>query len=164
MIFSLSCGFILIFLSVFIYLSLIRDILLFKMFMYLVCFGLAVNTVIQEAADRIVGSRQHKRQPWLSDEAHDVVMEKSAARKRSDHTERRRLQNVYNGPVVYSTDLLACRDHDAFLNRTVSEAEKDASKGKMGSVFRAVRVISGKDASSVNVSIAKQDGSIHNIS
>jgi len=155
-IFSLSCGFILIFLSVFIYLSLIRDILLFKMFMYLVCFGLAVNTVIQEAADRIVGSRQHKRQPWLSDEAHDVVMEKSAARKRSDHTERRRLQNVYKQ--------LACRDHDAFLNRTVSEAEKDASKGKMGSVFRAVRVISGKDASSVNVSIAKQDGSIHNIS
>jgi len=43
------------------------------------------------AADRIVGSRQHERQPWLSDEAHDRVMEKSAARKRSDHMERRRL-------------------------------------------------------------------------
>jgi len=32
----------------------------------------------------------------------------------------------------------------------------------MGSVFRTVCIISGKDASSVNVPIAKQDGSIYN--
>ena len=32
--------------------------------------------VIQEAAGRIVGLQQHKHQSWLSDEAHDVVMEK----------------------------------------------------------------------------------------
>jgi len=54
----------------------------------------SVRTVMREAADRIVGSRQHKRQRWLSDKAHDIVTEKSAARKRSDHTERRWLQNV----------------------------------------------------------------------
>ena len=81
-------------------------------------------------------------------------MEKSAATKHSDNTERRRLQNVCKQ--------LARRDRDAFLSRIASEAEEDASKGKMGSVFRAVHITSGKDASSVNVSIAKQDGSICN--
>ena len=74
-----------------------------------------------------MGLQQHKRQPWLTDEAHDVIMEKSAARNRSDHTERRRLQNVCKQ--------LARRDRDAFLNRIASKAEEDASKGKIGAVF-----------------------------
>ena len=76
---------------------------------------------------RIVGSRQHNRQPRLSDEVHDIIMEKSAATKHSDNTERRRLQNVYKQ--------LARRDRDAFLNRIASKAEEDASKGKIGAVF-----------------------------
>ena len=75
-------------------------------------------------------------------------------RKVTGYTERRRRQNVYKQ--------LARGDRDAFLNRIASEAEEDASKCKIGSVFRAVRIISGKDASSVNASIAKQDGSMCN--
>jgi len=42
---------------------------------------------------------------------------------------------------------MAQNDKDVFLNKVATEDEEDARRGNIGSVFRAVRVISGKDTS-----------------
>jgi len=50
-------------------------------------------------------------------------------------------------------------DKDVFLNEVASEAEMDARRGKIGSVLRAVRIITGNDLSSLQTPIKRSDGS-----
>ena len=99
----------------------------------------SVRSWIRDAAARTICTRRHKRQQWPSDETHNAINEKAVARLRDDHVQRKRLQATYKS--------LSRRDKDACLIRVAAEAEEDAATGKMGSVFRAIRVISAKNTS-----------------
>ena len=54
---------------------------------------------------------------------------------------------------------MARHDKDVFLNEVASEAEMDARRGKIGSVFLAVRIIIGNDLSSPQTPVNRSDGS-----
>ena len=53
---------------------------------------------------------------------------------------------------------MAQHDKDVFLNEIASEAEVDALKGKIGSVFQAVRIVTGNDLSSLQTPVNRSDG------
>jgi len=99
----------------------------------------------------IVGYRRDKKQPWLSDASYDILQEKSEAKLRGDDVQRRLLQAKFKR--------MARHDKDFFLNQVATEAEADVNRGKIGSVFRAVRVITGRDIPTSQPAVIKSDGS-----
>ena len=111
----------------------------------------AVCSAIHTSAKDVIGYRRNKRKTWLSDASYDTLQEKCEAKLRGDDAQRRHLQAKFKR--------MAQHDKDAFLNKVATEAEEDARRGNIGSVFRAVRVISGKDTSSLMTPVNKSDGS-----
>jgi len=63
-----------------------------------------------------------------------------SAKLRGDDSQRQNLQARFKR--------MARHDQEGFLNEVASEAEVDACTGKIGSVFQAVRIITGNDISS----------------
>ena len=77
---------------------------------------------------------------------YDILQQKCTAKLRGDDTQRRHLQARFKR--------MARHDKDVFLNEVASEAEMDVCRGKIGSVFRAVRLITGNDLSSLQKALS----------
>ena len=110
-----------------------------------------VSSVIRSCAEETVGYCRKKRQPWLSDAAFDVLQEKADAKLRDDDAQRRSLQAKFKR--------LERADKEVFLNRVATEAEENAKAGRIGPVFRAVRIIAGNKVSNSPAPVKKHDGS-----
>ena len=105
-----------------------------------------VRSAIHFSAKEVIGYRRNKRKAWLSDASYDILQENCTAKLRGDDT-RARFKRT------------ARHDKDVFLNEVASEAEMDARRGKIGSVFRALRVITGNDLFSLQIPVNRSDGS-----
>ena len=68
-----------------------------------------------------------------------------------DYPERKRLQGVFKAK--------AKADHEAYLTAIIDEVEKDLRCNRLGSAFKAIKQISGKQTHSNPVSINKADDS-----
>jgi len=77
--------------------------------------------------------------------------EKARAKARKDYPERKRLQGVFKAK--------AKADREAYLRAIIDEVEKDLQCNRLGSAFKAIKQISGKQTHSNPVSINKADGS-----
>jgi len=110
-----------------------------------------VRSAIHSSAKEVIGYRRDKRKAWLSDASYDILQEKCTEKLRGDDTQSRHLQARFKR--------MARHDKDVFLNEVASEAEVDARKGKIGSVFRAVRIIPGNDLSCLQTPVNRSDGS-----
>jgi len=107
-----------------------------------------VRSVIHSSAKEVI---RYRRDKMLSDASYDILQEKCAAKLRGDDTQRRHLQARFKR--------MDRHDKDVFLNDVASEAEMDARRGKIGSVFRAVRIITGNDLSSLQIPTKRSEGS-----
>jgi len=87
--------------------------------------------VIRDSADQIEGGHRHARQPWLSDEAFEVVQQKALAQQRGDKAERRRLQGIFRG--------IAKRDREAYFESLADAAEEGIKTNNLTPAYRAIR-------------------------
>jgi len=87
----------------------------------------------------------------LSDASYDILEEKCTEKLWGDDNAETDLQARFKK--------MAQHDRDVFLNEIASEAEVDALKGKIGSVFQAVRIVTGNDLSSLQTPVNRSDGS-----
>ena len=107
------------------------------------CLGtLPDDSVIQSSADAVIRPKKNIRKPWLSSETFDVIERKAEARRQNNNAERKRLHGILKTK--------AKADREAYLKRTTDEVESDLAENKMGSVFRAIKELAGKNTKVVH--------------
>ena len=87
-------------------------------------------------AREMVGHSRHIRKPWLSEEADCPIAMKRLAVNRGDKSARSRLKRAFH--------VQALVDREAYYTDMAEQAELALNRNDMKPIYRAVKLISGK--------------------
>lgn len=111
---------------------------------------LTVRNNIMETASLVIGHKKHKRKPWLSDEAFQLIALKSEAVRRGDKVERNRLKRVFRAKAL--------SDREQYYNNIADQAEEALQRHNMKPIYGAVKTICGLGDAGHGVLPNKLDG------
>lgn len=109
-----------------------------------------ISNAITGVAKEVVGYRQHRRKPWLSDEAMDLVNAKARARLNGAKSEYKRLQGVFKAK--------AKQDREEYLQSLVAVAEQGLQENNLRTTYSVIRQIRGLGNNKAPVPVTKSDG------